>query len=336
MQKQQDLKNKKRTDKAAMKNMTYKRSKKDAFRRFMLGSKDKEGAGKQFFVYLLLICIGFVYLYPLLYMVTKSFMSVSDLLDSSINWIPSQLFAENYTNAAKAMDFWKSFQASVIVAGVPTIINVIICSAVGYGFARYNFKGKTVMMGLLLFSFIVPPQITMMPTYVLYNNLGILNSIKAFIIPAIFGQGLKSPIFILIFYQFFRQVPKALIEAAKIDGAGHFKSFAKIAIPSAGPAILVVFLFSFVWYWNESYLTQLYVVGAFAQNSPWETLMVALKSFNDSYGTTSSVAGSQMMNLNECIKMAATMLSILPLLIMYFVLQRNFVESVDRTGITGE
>lgn len=315
---------------------SHKGAFKDRFRKFLFGTKDKEGAGKQTVIYVLLICIGFVYLYPLLYMISKSFMPVEDLIDSSINWLPSRLFLDNYKNAAKSMDFFKTLKDSILIAGIPTLLNVVVCSLVGYGFARYDFKGKKFMMGVLLFSFIIPPQITMMPTYVLYTDIGIINSLKAFVIPALLGQGLKAQIFILIFYQFFKQVPQALIEAAKIDGAGHFKAFLKIAIPSAAPAILVVFLFSIVWYWNEAYLTQLYVVGQYATEDSLSSLVVELKNFESSYSSASSVAGSQMMDINESIKMAGTMLSILPLLIMYFVLQRQFVESVDRTGITGE
>ena len=222
---------------------------------------------------------------------------------------------------------------------LPTLLNMIMCAIIGYGFARYEFPLKKVMLGILIFSFIIPPQITMMPNYLLYNDLGILNSIKAFLLPALLGQGIKSQLYILIFFQFFRQIPQALIEAAKIDGCGHFKTFVRIAVPSAAPAILVVFLFSLVWYWNESYLTQLYVVGAFTSNANayhWSSLIVSLKNFENSYNTARSVAGSGMVDINESIKMAGTMLSILPLLIMYLVLQKQFVESVDRTGITGE
>ncbi len=308
-------------------------------RKFLFGSKDTEGVGKLAAVYLLLISIGFVYLYPVLYMISKSFMNLNDLLDTSINWIPSQMYLDNYRQAFQSMDYWKTFRDSVVIAGLPTLINVVICAIVGYGFARYEFKGKKLCIGLLLFSFILPPRATMMPTYVFYTDIGLINSIKAFIVPAILGQGLKSQIFILIFFNFFRQIPKVLIEAAKIDGAGHFKIFRKIALPSAAPAILVVFLFSIVWYWNESYLMQLYVVGAFTSNAGgyhWSSLIVSLKNFENSYNTARSVAGSGMVDINESIKMAGTMLSILPLLIMYLVLQKQFVESVDRTGITGE
>lgn len=302
--------------------------------RFVFGSKEKEGAGKQIVVYGLLICIGFVYLYPILYMFSYSFMNRDDLLDSSVKWIPSTLYLQNYIDAAKSMDFWSSLFKGVLIAGVPTLCNVVICMLVGYGFARFEFKGKKILMAVLIFSYILPSQVTMIPTYVLYNNTGILGTIWAFVLPAVFGNGLNAPIFILIFYQFFRQVPKVLIEAAAIDGAGYFKSFVKIAVPSAGPAILTVFLFSFVWYWNESYLTELYVQGL-ATKSIWNNLVVQLKNFDTSFNTLATV-GDTATSLNECVRMAATALSILPLLIMYFFLQKHFVESIDRTGITGE
>lgn len=307
---------------------------KEKLHRFVFGSKEKEGAGKQLVVYGLLICIGFVYLYPILYMFSYSFMNRDDLLDSSVKWIPSTLYLQNYIDAAKSMDFWSSLLKGIVIAGLPTLCNVVICMLVGYGFARFEFKGKKILMALLILSYILPSQVTMIPTYVLYNDTGILGTIWAFVLPALFGNGLNAPIFILIFYQFFRQVPKVLIEAAQIDGAGYFRSFVRIAVPSAGPAILTVFLFSFVWYWNESYLTELYVQGL-TTKSIWNNLVVQLKNFDMSFNTLASV-GDTATSLNESVRMAATALSILPLLIMYFFLQKHFVESIDRTGITGE
>ena len=300
----------------------------------MFGSKEKEGAGKQIVVYGLLICIGFVYLYPILYMFSCSFMNRDDLLDSSVKWIPSTLYLQNYIDAAKSMSFWSSLLKGILIAGLPTLCNVLICMFVGYGFARFEFKGKKILMALLIFSYILPSQVTMIPTYVLYNDTGILGTIWAFVLPAVFGNGLNAPIFILIFYQFFKQVPKVLIEAAQIDGAGYLKSFIKIAVPSAAPAILTVFLFSFVWYWNESYLTELYVQGL-STKSIWVNLVVQLKNFDASFNTLATT-GDTATSLNESVRMAATALSILPLLIMYFFLQKYFVESIDRTGITGE
>ncbi len=285
-------------------------------------------------MYGLLICIGFVYLYPMLYMFSTSFMNRDDLLDTSVKWLPSTLYMQNYIDAAKSMNFWATFGKGIVIAGLPTLCNVLICMFIGYGFARYNFRGKKIMMGILIFSYILPSQVTMIPTYVLYNNMGILGTLWTFILPAILGNGLNAPIFILIFYQFFRQVPKVLMEAASIDGAGHFKSFVRIAVPSAAPAIITVVLFSFVWYWNESYLTELYVQGL-STKSNWTNLVIQLKNFDSTFETKANV-GDMATSLNESVRMAATALSILPLLITYFVLQRHFVESIDRAGITGE
>ncbi|MCR5426104.1 MAG: carbohydrate ABC transporter permease [Lachnospiraceae bacterium] len=308
---------------------------KEKLHRFFFGTKEKQGFLKQFTTYALLIAIGFIYLYPVLYMFSTSFMNQNDLLDSSVKWIPSTLYVQNYIDAGKSMEFWTSFVKGIVIAGVPTILSVVSTMIAGYGFATFSFRGKKILMALLIFSYILPSQVTMIPTYVLYSNLKMTGSLMAFVLPALFGNGLNSPIFILIFYQFFRQVPKVLIEAAQIDGAGYFKSFVRIAIPSAGPAILTVFLFCFVWYWNESYLTELYVKGIASTNSFWENLVIQLKDFNTNYSDRLST-GDAATSLSESVRMAATALTILPLLIMYFFLQRHFVESIDRTGITGE
>ncbi len=307
---------------------------KEKLHKFIFGTRERQGLGQQIAVYGLLIIIGFIFIYPILYMISTSFMDRNDLLDSSVKWLPSSLYIQNYIDAAKSMDFWKTLGKGVIIAGVPTLFNVLTGMIVGYGFARYEFKLKKLFMGILLFSYILPDQVTMIPTYVLYNDMGILGTIWTFVLPALFGNGINSAIFILIFYSFFKQVPKVLMEAAYIDGAGHFKAFFKIAIPSAVPAIITVFLFSFVWYWNESYLTEMYVQGL-ATKSEWTNLVIQLKNFDSNFSTRATT-GDMATSLNESVRMAATSLSILPLFLMYLVLQRQFIESIDRTGITGE
>ena len=304
----------------------------------MLGSKDSMGFVKKLLAYIVLISIGFVFIFPLLKMLSMSFMDLTDLVSSSVNWLPTHLATENYTIAMKTLDFWGTLKDSIILAGVPTLIQVAVCAYVGYGFARFDFRGKKVMMGLLLLAFILPPQIITTPTYVLYTQLGIDGTIWGFVLPAILGQGLKAPIFILITMTFYKQVPQVLIEAASIDGAGYIKSFFKIALPSATGALIVVLLFSFVWYWNETELTSLYVLGRSADNQ-WSTLITGLKSFDSSFAASAgSMAASAngTADINESYRMAGTILSILPLLILYFVMQKYFVESIDRVGITGE
>ena len=312
----------------------YKDLNKDKVRNFLLGTKEREGFLKMLIIYLLLICIGFIYLYPILHMISTSFMSLDDLLDSSISWIPSTLNVSNYVQAAKSMNFWPTLGKSILIAGIPTICNLVSCAIVGYGLARFEFPGKKVAIALIIFTFVLPTQITMIPTYSLYSKMKILGTIWSFVLPSVLAMGINAPIFIMIFWQFFRQVPKVLIEAAQIDGAGYLKSFFRVSVPSATPAIITVSLFSFVWYWNESYLTDMYVGGMGKSN--WTSLVLQLGKFADNYSTYATTSGGTATSLNESINMAGTMLSILPLLLMYLVLQRYFVESIDRTGITGE
>jgi multiple sugar transport system permease protein len=164
----------------------------------------------------------------------------------------------------------------------------------------------------------------------MYANYGLLGSIRTFIYPAILGQGFNGAIFILIFYSFFKMIPKSLEESAQLDGASPFKVFTKIAIPLAIPAIIIVFLFSFVWYYNETFLSGLYLRG-----SSVLTLPLRVEQFFINY-TALFPEGTQARELMQAAKLAGNILTILPLLILYFFTQKHFVESIDRTGITGE
>ncbi len=310
-------------------------ARKEKFKKLLMGTRDKNGLIKLVAIYGLLICIGFIYVYPILYMISASFMTLDDLLDSSIHWIPSSFNLSNFSQAGSSMNYWISLLQSFVIAGIPTLCTLISCSVTGYALARYNFRLKPVCIGLIVLTFVLPRQVTMIPTYTMYSNLKILNSVWAFIVPALVGQGLNAPIFIMIFWQFFRQVPPSLVEASKIDGAGAFRSFFSVALPTAGPAFITVALFSFVWYWNEFYLTQLYVHGVMTESN-WTTLIIQLQNFNQNYSSYAQTASGGATSLNESIKMAGTLLAVLPLMILYFILQRHFVESIDRTGITGE
>ena len=312
---------------------------KEKFHKIMFGTKDDMGLLKKIVVYVILTCVGFVFVYPLLKVLSTSFMSLSDLFDSSINWLPSKLQFENYKTTMKAMNYWKSLKDSFIISGLPTLCQVVSCSIVGYGLARYNFKGRGFIFGLIIFSFVLPSSLTMSTQYQLYNMLGWTGTLKTFILPAILANGFKSQLFILICWSFFKQIPPVLNEAAAIDGAGHFKSFFKIALPSAAGALIVVLIFSFVWYWNEQYLSQLYLYSKTGQHiyTPLiNQLSIFDSAFDSAYSSTTGGGSSNSASINDAYRMAATIVTILPLLIIYAILQKQFVESVDRAGITGE
>lgn len=322
------------------KHLPPKGARKDYYKKKFLGSNEKRGILMGIVVYVLLITIAFIYLYPVLYMFSRSLMTKNDLLDASAKWIPSQITGQNYSDAIATLDYWNSLWKNIQLALIPTLCQVFVCSLVGYGFARYNFPGKLFWMGILILSFLLPTQTTATPNYLVFQNLKMIDgSLKPFIVTAILGQGFKSVLCILIFYNFHRQVPQSLIEAAEIDGAGHIGAYFKIAIPLSTAAIICVTLFSFVWYWNETYLIRTYLGYGATRDAGLTTLMIELQKFEDSYNVTFDARASSVTStnkLNDAIKMAGTMLSVAPLMIMYFFLQKQFVESVDRAGITGE
>ena len=309
---------------------------KDKLRKQFFGSREKNGILLNVVVYTLLISIGFVFLFPILHMFSISIMAPTDLLDSSVRWIPRQLHLTNYHLALITLDYASTLWKNIQIALFPTILQVVSTAMAGYAFARYNFPLKKLWLAVLIFTFVIPPQITMIPTFVLYNDLGLLGSLRAFLVPALLGQGFNSAIFIMIFYNFHKQVPVSLIEAAEIDGAGHVSSFFRISMPLAVPAIIVTALFSFVWYWNETFLVNLFLGFNNSREDGLTTLLLELTRLESSYGASVVAAGMPPDPLNEGIRMAGTMLSILPLVLLYLILQRYFVESVDKAGITGE
>lgn len=317
-----------------------KGSRKDYYKKVMLGSNEKRGLIMSVVVYVLLITIAFIYLYPVLYMFSRSLMTSKDLLDASAKWIPSAVTLKNYTSAIQTMDYWNSLLKNLVLAVVPTLCQVFVCSLVGYGFARYKFPGQKFWMALLILSFLLPTQTTSLPNYLLFSNLKLANgTVMPFFITAITGMGFKSALCILIFYNFHRQVPQSLIEAAEIDGAGHIKAYFRIAIPLSAAAIVVVALFSFIWYWNDVDLVRTYLGSSNTRAKGLTTLMIELSKFDDSYASTFATHAQSTTStnqLNDAIRMAGTMLAIAPMLLFYLVLQKQFVESVDKAGITGE
>ena len=282
--------------------------------------------------YVLLAVMSFAFLYPFIYILLKSIQTPEDVLNPTVGLLPTKLYFNNYVKAFKTLGFWKSLGQSVFYAIIPAILQVLATGLTGYGLAKYKFFGKKAVFTIIIASFVIPPQILMIPTYIMYSKLGILGSVLTFAIPAIFAQGIKNSIFILLFYQSFSMLPKELDEAAKIDGANHFKIFYKVAIPLSVPIIIVVFIFSFVWYWNETYLTSLYIPNA-------STLPMQLSRFAASFQNVYQSAGQTSMaytdQLNEAIYMSGILISIIPLLIVYFILQRWFVKGIDQTGMGG-
>ena len=216
-----------------------------------------------------IIPVMYVILYPLFTMVSTSLQSQYQALDPSVVWIPKLITDENYKKAMLALDFSHSFLRSIEVNVLSAIIEVATCAVTAYGFARFKLKFKGLLMGLLILSIIVQQEMIAVPTYLQLRYadiLGILgflgkligtelrpsliNTPWSFWIPSILSVGLRSGLFIFIYMQFYKGLPKELEEAAYIDGAGPFKTFLKIIVPSSGTAIVTVTIFSVIIDWK--------------------------------------------------------------------------------------
>lgn len=304
------------------------RNLKNKLNKIFIGRTVTDGLLYKIVVYTLLISFSYVYLYPILYMITNSFMGVDDLINTGVVWVPTKFTIENYVRAIKVLEIPSAFFTSIIYALISSVLVTASSAIIGYGFAKFNFPGKKILFALMLITFILPQQVTLSASIIVYRKLGLMSSKLAMYIPAMLGQGLNQAIFILIFYQFFNSIPNVLNESAEIDGANQFEIFFKINLPLAIPSIVVVFLFGIVFYWNETLITSLFTGGK-------TTLPIRLNRFEETYFSLYP-PGTPGAEINEAIMLAGSMLVILPLLIIFFIGQKQFVESIDKTGITGE
>ena len=292
-----------------------------------------------------LISMCFVILYPILYMISMAFRTAEDIYDPTVIWIPKTFTTENFKEVFEMMDYFPKLLKTVEISVIATILNVMICAFAGYGFARFRFKGKGLLFGFVLFTIIVPPESISIPMYIGYKNfdfLGIgtligyitgtpltanlLNTDMVFYVPALLGAGIKSGLFIYIFRQFFRNLPKELEDAACIDGCSIPRTYFNIMIPNARSSFVTCLLFSFVWYWNDYNAATMYF------NEP-RTLTASLSIINTLMKANmySSSNPFSMLLYRQC----ACLLCIIPLLIIYVFVQKFFTQSIESSGIVG-
>ncbi|MEF3310220.1 carbohydrate ABC transporter permease [Paenibacillus sp. GYB004] len=298
--------------------------------KLLLGPNVNDGYVAKTVIIVLLSVIAFLYLKPIIYMVSTSVKSLEDLIDPVVGLIPRSLHSQNYIDAWRGLRYPEAFTNTFIIAFFGSLFQVLSCALTGYALARLRFPGKSLFFVLILITFLVPPEITIIPLYMIFNKLGWLNTPLVFLVPAILGQGMRGALFIIIFRQFFLSQPKALEEAAKMDGASVFRLFFRIMMPLAGSACLVVFLFSFVWYWNMHFEPSMFLSKDFIPLSLRLNELSTELLGNKSLSLSVAVGKDPV---SEGPKMAAAFLIILPPLLVYFIAQRWFTEGIERTGL---
>lgn len=283
--------------------------------------------GWALFRYALLLGLSFIILYPLLYMLTMAFRPAEQIYDPSVIWVPRSLTLDNIRSAWELMDYEKSLVTTLLVNIVSSLLQVFSCAVTGYGFARFRFRGKNLCFMLVVLMVLVPSQITAMPLFLTFKALGMLNSYLTFYLPALLGAGIKSGLFIFIFRQFFRGLPKELEDAAAIDGCGFSGCFIRIVVPNAVTVFIMSCLLSVMWYWNDTFTSSMFLTNM-------KTVTVALSGLS---GQATLITGGATADPFQIITLmqAGSLLCILPLLLLYLLLQRYFVQGVERSGIVG-
>ena len=279
------------------------------------------------FRYALLLGLSFVILYPLLYMLSMAFRPAEQIYDASVIWVPKSLTIENIKNAWELMNYNNTLITTLYVNVVSSLLQIITCAVTGYGFARFSFKGKNLCFLLVVLMVLVPSQIIAMPMFLTFKTLALLDTYWTFYLPAIFGAGIKSGLFIFIFRQFFRGLPKELEDAAAIDGCGFVGCFIRIVVPNAATVFVMASLLSIMWYWNDVFTSSMFLTNL-------ETVTVALSHLS---GRATLLTGGATADPYQIITLmqAGSLLCIFPLLLLYLFLQRYFVQGVERSGIVG-
>lgn len=296
--------------------------------------------------YLMLTVIGYIVLYPLLYMISSSLKEMKALLDVRYIWIPRYISVETFKTAFGYLDFIPSLIKTLTLQVCSALIEIFVCAFIAYGFARFNFKFKKAAVLFLMLSLMVPlpmyslslsvnfRQLDFLGIFGLFNKLtgidlrlNLFDTNWVYWLPSVFGVGIRAGMMIYIYIQFFKGLPSELEDAAYVDGAGPIRTFLQIALPSSSVVIVTVSVLSIVWHWNESYLASLCFTNETRPLSVMLSLIEIPLHQDGLWLGTQPIANT--------IVFASCLLFIVIPLILYLILQRKFVKSIDRVGITG-
>jgi multiple sugar transport system permease protein len=261
---------------------------------------------------------SFAMIYPILWLAASSFKGPAEMWQKVYSLFPEQFTWDNYKNGWKGFggtSFAVFFKNSFIYAAFGTVLAIASSALVAFGFARIEFRGRGFLFACMLATLMIPPQIQIIPQYVMFSKLGLVNTLYPLLLPRLFGQAF----FVFMFVQFIRGIPRDLDEAAAIDGANRFHIFARILMPLLKPALFTGSIFSFYWTWGEFLQPLVYL-----NNPKLYTLSIALRSFADPSGMTDWGA-----------IFAMSFLSLLPVFIIFIAFQRYLVEGIATTGLKG-
>ena len=295
-----------------------------------LGYKAKK---KIRFLYYFLIEMAFLFLLPFIYIFTTALMSSADYLDPTVEWIPTAIQWSNFQDAWFAMTYPTAFFHTLVTSLGSAVLQCVSCALAGYALGRFKFRGRGILFICVIVVLLIPPQTTILSAYGLWSDMGLLNTWGPILIPCIFGLGLRGALFILIYMYFFQRIPDAMDDAARIDGAGPARLFLQIMLPLVKSAIIIVFIFSFVWHWNDNYETP-----TFMFEKEIQTLQPKLENIRTYYADQMGYTGGAELSdfdkaMTEPMLFAGCLLVMLPVLLVYIFGQKHLAAGIERIGV---
>ncbi|KFF30522.1 carbohydrate ABC transporter permease [Bifidobacterium bombi] len=263
-------------------------------------------------VYIVLAFVAVVWIFPFFWMILGSLKTQQEIMAVPPKLFPQHATLGNFYQWFTQLHFGNYFVNSLIVAVMVVLGNVVFCSMVGYALAKMDFAGKKILFGCVMVTLMIPSVATFVPLFVIISDMHLLNSYASLILPY-----LVQPIGVFLMRQFIGDVPDALMEAARIDGAGELRIFAQIVLPQCGPALATLSILTFLSSWNN-FLWPLVA----AQSSDRYTLPVALSLYSTGQNAT-----------NYSVLLAGSVLIITPIMLLFIFLQRYFIQGVAMSGI---
>ena len=280
--------------------------------------------------FILLCGLGYTLLSPFFIMISGAFRAEQDLWDPSVVWLTRHFTFEHLKSVMQVMNYWSVLKNTALIAIGSSLLQMFACALAGYGFARFNFKCKGLFFGIVILTIMVPSQVLMMPLYNIYRTFNLLDNVASFWITSAFGMGLRSGLFIFIYRQAFRALPMDLEEAASIDGCGHMGIFFKIMLPNAVNSMITVFLFSFIWHSTDYYTTTIMMPTR-------QTLTTSLSILSSQLASV--ISGSSQSTVSSLVlqsrMQAGSLLTVIPLLIVFIFCQKYFRSGIERSGLVG-
>ena len=273
--------------------------------------KRKKVIKKTVIPHVVLIFFAIIFSLPFIWLVSTSFKTPENVFKMPPQWIPRPFKPENYINAVKAIPFFTYVKNTLIISIIPIFGQMIASALVAYSFSKIDWKGKKILFPIVMATMMLPSQVTMVPVYIIWSKLGLVNTFTPLILPSLFGSAFN----IFLLRQFFAGIPDSYIEASRIDGASEFRIFAQILLPLSKPVLTSIALFTFMGGWND-FMTPLMYLN---ESSKWP-LSIGLQAFTFQF--------QQQWEL----LMAATVLFTVPMIIIFFLGQKQFMEGIVMTG----